>query len=204
MKLFGAPASPFVRRTLIVAQECGLMDKIELVEVAVMPGKPNREFSDNHNPLRQIPTLLTDDGKHIFDSSVICDYLIRLSGNETMLPLAGDARTQVLTTYALCNGITERAVQTRYETFARPEEYRWPAMIEDNFDRIHGGLKVLNNTVKDALDGPFDLSEAAFVALLKYLDFRFEDIGWREKYPNLIAPFDALCELESVKAAYAD
>lgn len=204
MKLFGAAASPFVRKTRIVAGECGLTDKIEIVEVAVAPGNPNWEYSENHNPLRQIPTLLTDGGTHIIDSFVISDYLIRLSGNETMLPTKGEARTKVLNTHALCNGITERAVQTRYETFARPEAYRWPAMIDDNFDRIRGGLTTLNNTINETLDGPFDLSEAAFVAMLKYLDLRFDDLQWRENYPALVEPFDAMCALASVEAAYSD
>ncbi|MEO1065930.1 MAG: glutathione S-transferase family protein [Pseudomonadota bacterium] len=203
MQLFYAATSPFVRKTMIVACECGLMDEIELVATTVAPGNSNRDFGDNHNPLRQIPTLKLSDGNHLYDSFVICDYLVERAGNKTMLPAEGALRTQVLRNHALLNGMTERAVATRYETFARPEEYRWPAMIEDNFDRIDKGLQWLNANIAHQLDGPFDISEAAFVALMKYLDLRFEDLGWRDKFPALVEPYEALCEIESVKAAYA-
>lgn len=203
MKLWQNPASPFVNKTRIVIQECGLADKIELIEIVVAPGNPNREFGEQ-NPLRMIPTLVLEDGTKLHDSLNICDYLIRLSGNETMLPTSGDERTNVLQVHAVCNGVTERAVATRYETFARPEEYRWPAMIDDNFDRIENGLAWVNENVADLLSGPFDLSEASFVAMLKYLDFRFETIGWRDKYTALVEPYEAMCEMASVRAVYGD
>lgn len=203
MKLYFSPASPFVRKALIVAHECGLANRIETVEVTVQPGNPNRDYGANRNPLRQIPVLETDEGENLFDSFVICDYLARLSGNTAIVPADGSGRTRVLKIHALCNGITERAVQTRYESFVRPEPYRWPAMIDDNMDRIHSGLKLLDGSAASALSGPFDLADAAFVAMLRYLDLRYETIGWRTLYPNLVAPFEALDEMACVKAAYA-
>lgn len=202
MKLFYNPASPFVAKTLIIAHECGLNDKIERISTTLVPGKPDHEFG-KQNPLRQIPTLVTDDNVNLFDSFVICDYLIRISGNETLLPASGPDRTKVLQMHALCNGATERAVQTRYETFARPEQYRWPEMIDDNFDRIKCTLSLLQDNV-NRFDGPFDLSEAALVALLRYLDFRFPDLEWRTHYPKLVEPFEALNEMGCVQAAYAE
>lgn len=201
MKLYYSPASPFVAKVLIIAHECGLADKIECIDTKVVPGNPNLEYSEQ-NPLRQIPALMTDDGVMIYDSFVICDYLIRLANNETLLPVSGPERTKILNMHALCNGATERAVQTRYETFARPEQFRWPEMIDDNFGRIKGTLALLEDNVK-AFDGPFDISEAALVALLRYLDFRFSDLDWRTNYPKLVEPFESLNEMGCVQAAYA-
>lgn len=202
MKLYYNPASPFVAKVLIIANECGLADKIEKVSITVGPGNPDHEYA-KQNPLRQIPTLITDDGESLYDSFVICDYLIQRAGNKTLLPESGSNRTRVLQRHALCNGATERAVATRYETFARPEQYRWPEMVADNFDRIRGSLALLNDTAS-AFDGPFDLSQAAFVTLLRYLDFRFSDtIDWRADYPNLIEPFESLNAMGCVEAAYA-
>lgn len=201
MKLYSNPASPFVNKTLIIAHECGLLDEIERVDIALAPGNPNHEFG-KQNPLRQIPALINETGTCLYDSFVICDYLIARAGNKTLLPADGPERTHVLHMHALCNGIMERAVATRYETFARPEEYRWPAMIDDNFDRIDKGLAWLNANIDEALAGPFDLASATFVAMLKYLDFRFDHLGWRTKYPALKEPFDALSQRSCVKAAY--
>ena len=201
MKLYYSPTSPFVAKVMIIAHECGLAEKIELIDTKVVPGNPNLEFSQK-NPLRQIPALMTDDGVMIFDSFVICDHLIRLSDNEALLPASGPEHTKVLNLHALCNGATERAVQTRYEMAARPEEYRWPEMIDDNLGRIKGALAALEDNVK-AFDGPFDISEAALVALLRYLDLRFKDMNWRKHYPKLVEPFEALNEMGCVQAAYA-
>lgn len=202
MQLYQNPASPFVNKTLIVIHECGLADKVELVEIALAPGKPNHDFG-KLNPLRMIPTLIREDGSALYDSYAICDFLIQLSGNETMLPANGEERANVLLGHAVCNGLMERAVATRYETFARPEEYRWPAMVDDNMNRIEESLAWLNENIDTLLGGPFDLSEASFVAAIKYLDFRFSEIGWRDKYPALTEPYDAMCQMASVKAAYA-
>ena len=71
-------------------------------------------------------------------------------------------------------------------------------------DRIENGLAWVNENVDDLLSGPFDLSEASFVSMLKYLDFRFETIGWRDKYTALVEPYDAMCEMASVKAVYGN
>jgi len=202
MKLYYNPASPFVAKVLIIANECGLADKIEKVSITLGPGNPDHEYA-KQNPLRQIPTLITDDGESLYDSFVICDYLIQRAGNKTLLPESGPNRIKVLQRHALCNGAAERAVATRYETFARPEQYRWPEMVADNLDRIRGSLALLNDTA-GAFDGPFDLSQAAFVTLLRYLDFRFSDtIDWRADYPNLVEPFESLNAMGCVEAAYA-
>ena len=39
------PASPFARKVRIAAIELGLIDKIEFIPAAVVPGQPNEEYS---------------------------------------------------------------------------------------------------------------------------------------------------------------
>ncbi len=201
MKLYGSKTSPFVAKCRIIINECGLKERIEIEDVSLSPGTINIDFAKK-NPLRQIPTLITEDGVALYDSFVICDYLIRMAGNKTLLPDNGPDRTRVLHIHALCSGITERAVQTRYEMAVRPEEYRWQTGIDDNMDRIKRGLSHLNDAVINAIDGPFDISEAAFVTMLRYLDFRYSDLSWREDYPNLVSPFESLNEMSCVQMAY--
>jgi len=40
--------------------------------------------------------------------------------------------------------------------------------------------------------------------MLKYLDFRFETIGWRDKYTALVEPYEAMCEMACVRAVYGN
>ena len=79
MILHWSPKSPFVRKVVIVAEECGLSDRIERRRsVAVFDAAPNPAILAD-NPLGKIPVLITDDGLKLVDSRVICDYLIDLS-----------------------------------------------------------------------------------------------------------------------------
>ncbi|HEX6635726.1 MAG TPA: glutathione S-transferase N-terminal domain-containing protein, partial [Usitatibacter sp.] len=74
MKLYYSPASPFVRKVLVCAHECGVANDIELVPTKVVPSEPNRDYA-SVAPLVKIPALERDDGPVLFDSIVICEYL---------------------------------------------------------------------------------------------------------------------------------
>ena len=67
MKLTFSPASPFARKVRIAAIELGLIDKIEFVPTAVVPGQPNDEYSKMY-PLKKLPALILDNGDIIVDS----------------------------------------------------------------------------------------------------------------------------------------
>lgn len=201
MKLYFAPTSPFVRKTLIVCHECGLAGSVEIVETAVAPATDNPTLSAV-NPLKMIPTLETDDGDVLMDSLVICDYLIARSGKQSLLPNDPARRTEILRNHALISGLTDRAVATRYENSLRPEEYRWPAMMEDNKTRIMTGLKWLDRKADD-FEGDLTLASAALVAFGRYLDLRFDDWSWRAKAPALASTFEGLNNQPSVQKAYS-
>ena len=66
--LYNGPNSPFGRKTKITAiiLEIPIEEKIIKIQEA--------EFIDNFNPLRKIPTLVTDNNQTIIDSDNICLY----------------------------------------------------------------------------------------------------------------------------------
>jgi glutathione S-transferase len=70
MKLHWSPRSPFVRKVMVFAHEAGLAGRIETVRTMAAMTQPNRDLM-RINPLGKIPTLITDDGKVLFDSTVI-------------------------------------------------------------------------------------------------------------------------------------
>ena len=55
MKLYFNPASPFVRKVLVVAKECGVADQLEIEEIALTPVNPHIPVSYTHLTL---PTIL--------------------------------------------------------------------------------------------------------------------------------------------------
>ena len=196
MKLAYSPASPYVRKVNVCAEELGLASRIENVPTKVVPSEPNRDYGKSA-PLMKVPSLTLDNGTVLFDSVVICEYLDSLAGGGKLFPASGDARWRALRMHALANGILDAAVLNRYETFLRPEPLRWDAWSQGQLAKVDQGVDELEHTV-DELKGMHIGSIAAGCAL-GYLDFRYADRGWREKHPRLAAWFDEISKRESFK-----
>jgi glutathione S-transferase len=181
MKLYNSPLSPFARKCRIVALELGLADSLELVAQSVSPVTPDAKYLQNANPLGKIPALLLDDGRALYDSHVICEYLCALAGDTRLVP-AGDARWDVLTRQALASGMTDAIILVRYETALRPEALRWADWSAGQTRKFEEGLAQFEATA-DRLDGPLDLAQIALACALAYTDARFPDLGWRARAP---------------------
>jgi len=195
MKIFFAPASPFVRKCLVAAAELGLREGIELVSAAAHPVNRDKNVVA-HNPLGKIPTLLADDGSVLYDSRVICEYLNAL-GDGHLLPREGNARWSVLAEQALADGICDAAVLTRYETFARPEPLRWNEWIAGQLEKVTSGLDFIEERAAGFADR-VDLGTIAFGCALGYLDFRFASLAWRDNRPHAAAWFERFGERPSM------
>jgi glutathione S-transferase len=201
MKLLTAPASPFGRKVKVVAIEKGVTEMMAFVAVATTPPTPNEQLSRD-NPLAKIPTLVLDDGRSLYDSFVICDYLDTLHSGEKVIPAAGARRWEVLTVHALGSGMSEAAVLCRYESVLRPEALRWPDWLSGQMKKVVGGLDWLEANVAvigNARAADADLGQIAVGCALGYLDFRFADLGWRATRPALAGWFMEFSERASMQ-----
>lgn len=197
MRLWHNPASPFARKVRIVARESGLLPRIEEIAVMVSPVNPNADLAAR-NPLVKIPALQTDDGCVLYDSSVICEYLDSLRGGEHVIP-SNATRWDALRLQSLCDGILDAAVLVRYETFVRPEQYRWTDWVNGQFTKIRNGLDALATEVP-AWGERFGIGQIGAVCVLGYLDFRFADENWRGPRPQLAQWYEATRQRPSVVA----
>lgn len=200
MKLFYNPASPFVRKVLIVAAETGVADQIDKEPVGLTPVKPSDSVIQQ-NPLGKIPALVLDDGTTLYDSRVICEYLNTLGGGN--LYGQGDDRWQVLRLEASADGICDAAVAVRYETFVRPEAFRWPEWIEGQKNKFRRSLAVLDAEASRYGDR-LNIGTIALAVALDYVDFRYPEEAWRDYYPNLAdwhKGFEQRPSFESTKPA---
>src|SRR5258708_2722170 len=73
------------------------------------------------NPLSKAPTLRTDDGMHLYDSPVICEYLDSIGAAPKLFPAAGPARWKALQQEALGDGILD-ATQPRRREIPLPQD----------------------------------------------------------------------------------
>ena len=201
MKLLSAPASPYGRKVKIVAIEKGLLDRIEVVAMPTTPATPNEQLARD-NPLAKIPTLVLSDGRSLYDSFVICDYLDTLHAGEKAIPAAGARRWAVLTVHALGSGIADAAILCRYETALRPEALRWADWTRGQMKKVTGGLDWLDSNVAalgSAGASDVDLGQIAVACALGYLDFRFADVDWRATRPRLAGWFAAFSQRASMR-----
>src|SRR5712691_5297041 len=153
MKLRYSPASPYVRKVMIVALEGSLAERIEKVPTTVLPVKANDALKAE-NPLVKVPALTTDAGETLYDSPVICESLDSLHKAAKMFPSAGPARWTALRRQALGDGILDAAILTRYETTVRPKELQWSEWIDGQMRKVRGALDALE---REDLNGPFDI-----------------------------------------------
>ena len=198
MQLIYAAASPFARKVRVLAHEAGLLERIELLDTAVLPTTLNEQVNAR-NPLGKIPVLLTDDGEALYDSRVICEYLDTLHQGRKVLP-EGAARWQVLRLAALADGLMDAALLARYERGVRPAELQWSAWLDGQLGKVQRALAELERQVGQ-LQGPLDLAQIGVACALGYLDFRFADIDWRVSHPGLAAFQQAFAQRDSMRSS---
>jgi glutathione S-transferase len=200
MKLFFSPTSPYVRKCLVLAHELGIVSQLKLLPSNAHPVNRDHTIVLN-NPLGKVPTLITDDGQVLYDSRVICEYLDARAGGK-LFPGGGAARWQALTLQSLCDGILDAALLARYEDVARPETMRWPEWRAGQLDKAETSLAHLQRH-PHLLDERVDIGTLSMACALWYLDLRFTEMAWRERYPAVAAWYAGFSQRESLRATWA-
>lgn len=196
MKLHWSPRSPFVRKVNIVLEECGLTDQVErLRNVAIFAAAPNPDILAD-NPLGKIPVLITDDGIRLFDSRVICEYLITREGRDDLLPTNPDIRMKHLRWQALGDGLTDILLLWRTE---RGRGDQASDVILSAFEtKTRAALAVLETESADLAQSGFGLGHISVVCALGQLEFRYADCGWKAALPGLAAWYAEVFKRPSV------
>jgi glutathione S-transferase len=183
MRLIYSPASPFVRKVVVLMYEAGLSDKVTLNPVATT-ALNTADDARAANPLGKIPALVRDGDSTIFDSRVICRYLDDLAGSN-LYP--ADRLWDVLTLEALADGIMESAVSMVYEVRLRPENEQSPAWIDAQWSKVTHALAALEADQFAAATGDVNMGQLAVACALGYLDFRHAGRNWQADFPKLAA-----------------
>ena len=175
MILFNGPNSPFGRKTKItsIVQEIVLEEKIIKVQEA--------NFLDKHNPLRKIPTLLTDD-LTIIDSDNICIYLDSISNKKTLFPK--NEYFKIISMVSVANGLMESVLERRMEII-RPTNEQSNSFINKQEIRIARTIKWLEENWKNYNDNYLTMDQIAIACSLEYTNFRLDN-QWEKDSPKLI------------------
>jgi glutathione S-transferase len=191
MKLIGSLTSPYVRKVRVVMAEKKLDCEFVLEDVWA------HDAILKSNPLGKVPCLVMEGGEAVFDSRVIVEYLDTLSPVGKLIPPSGRERTEVRTWEALADGLCDAAILARMEAgwSGRAEGERSQKWIDRQMSRVDAAIDAM---ARGLAEKPFcagihlTLADVAVGCALSYLDFRFPEIGWRTKHPNLQRLVDKL------------
>jgi glutathione S-transferase len=181
MILRSSPPSPFGRKVKLALAILGLSDRITIVAADLNTDVELKV----QNPLGKIPVLVLDDGRTLFDSRVILEYLDHLAGGGRILPREPDPRFAALRLQALCDGIMDASILQIYEARYRPEAVRHQPWLDMQAGKVTRGLAALEAD-SPGLDETPHVGQIALACALGYRDLRFKD-DWRGSYPKLAA-----------------
>ncbi len=187
MKLYGTITSPFVRRVRVVAEEVGC--PVERIDTATEAGLA--ELS-KVTPIRKVPVAVID-GRTLFDSRVIIDWLTTTRGYGTLAPPVDRWRQANLLNAV--DAATDSAIQLFYlRRDAVPAEgsvfeKRQMERVDAIFEWLGGELAADG---KSFGGGGLTLVEISVIAALDWMEFR-------KAYPT-----ERARKLLGLRAAWAD
>ncbi|AZN37594.1 glutathione S-transferase [Iodobacter ciconiae] len=182
MKLITSYTSPFGRKVRIVLAEKRI--EYQLIEDNTLSYESGVSIL---NPLGKVPILLLDDGRTLYDSSVIVDFLDHSSPAGKLIPSDHRQAISIKRREALADGISDAAVLIRQEQM-RPPPLQSTEWITHQQAKIERGLEHIANELEGQKWWGGDLFSLADVALgctLAYLDFRLPALDWQKRHPNL-------------------
>lgn len=182
MKLFSADASPFARKV----RACAVAREIDR-QIEIIPTDPHvyPPALLAANPLSKIPCLITSDGRALFDSPVICEFLDTIGDAPPMFPPKGGPRWKALKQQAVGDGIMDAAVfrrGLRGLTGREAEHAHHKGAIDRALDLLE--MELPHRGV--------DIGTVSVACALGYLDLRFAGEDWRGRRPVLAAWFAAI------------
>ncbi|KAF2856468.1 hypothetical protein T440DRAFT_524010 [Plenodomus tracheiphilus IPT5] len=198
MTLIYHPLSPYTRKVYMLAHELSLHSQITLRKVLVAPipipgWSTNTPDVANYNPMAKIPCLLTHDVPDgLFDSRVICEYLVNLAGVKRMQD--NQRYWQLRALHAAADGIMDAVVLITYEVRIRKGKglyfEEWVegqkgkiSRVLDRFERAVGEGVLCVPVVK----GPASADEVAVaVAVAATKALRYLGVDWAGGRPGLV------------------
>lgn len=203
MQLFWTPASPFTRKVCVAARELGLWERIEIRPTTwtLDWGYTTPRFTPGlaeANPVARIPTLVTDEGVPLGDSTIICLHLNEIAAPRSLIPADKLARQRMWSAYAVADGVLEAQIAMRAEHL-RPAAARSESFLDKQRTRIWRCLDTLERDVAH-LEGPIDLAQITTGIALGYQDWREWLEDFRPGRPRLAEWYARFAQHPSMKA----
>jgi glutathione S-transferase len=195
VKLIGSLSSPYVRKVRVVLSEKAIECPLLLEDVWAADTR-----IQHSNPLGKVPCLILDDGKSLYDSRVICEYLDSFQPANSLIPTPLAERIETQRWEALADGVLDAGVLVRLEYIQRGPAERSEKWLARQHGKIMAGLEVMEKDLGKNVwcaVGRFTLADIALGCALGWIAFRLPDMDWHANHPNLGRHFERLSQRPS-------
>ncbi len=199
MQLIGMLNSPYVRRVGIAL----ILARIPFTHRPISLFRDIDEFS-KVNPLLKAPTLVTERGMALMDSSVILTYLAGAHPTVAALtPSEPSRRLRALRATGIALTVMEKSVQRHYERALRPPDKRHGPWIDRIMSQLAAGLAALEAETPKAgwIGGELGLGDISVACAYAFVKGMLSDMADTDRYPNLAAFCGRAEELSAFRAA---
>lgn len=199
-RLINSRPSPYGRKVAIALLEKNLAFTVEYDE----PWGEN-SCTGSYSPLRQLPILITPDGKYIYDSTYILEWLEIVHPSPPLLPVDRDDRLTALKLKMLGERLMEVAQSLIFEQHRPDPSEAW---IVRQSQKIEGGLAEVDSLLDERLprpEQPIHLGHIALATTCLVWEFAVAEglspdtpeFRWRGRYPKLTHLLEALAQRPS-------
>ena len=182
MKLISATPSPYARKVRITLAEKGIPFEL----VTEVPWN-STTATPRYNPLEKLPVLILDDGRSVYESRYILEWIEAKHPTPPMLPDDLDERLFARQVEVVADGVCDACVMLFWERHRAPEQQsaEWKAR---QMRKVDGGMRALAEwagTRAYVVGDRFGLADVATGTVCRYLDVRFPDYTWRAAHKEL-------------------
>ena len=184
LKLISSKPSPYARKVRIALAEKSIPFEL----ISEVPWESTTQ-APRYNPLEKLPVLIFPNGKAIYESHYVLEYLEAKSTASPLLPKGPNSIDAALSFFE-----AQREHDERSEL--------WMARQRRKID---GGLEALADWLAESgdqqflVDNTFSIADIAAGSCLGYMKVRFPEHPWRTAYPHLDRYSERLEERQSFR-----
>jgi len=194
MKLISATPSPYARKVRIQLLEKGLPFEL----ITEVPWNDDTTVPA-YNPLEKLPVLILDDGRAVYESAYILEWIERMHPQPALMPADRDAYLEARRYMVLSDGICDAALLLFFERLREPGHRSEPWMARQ-LRKVERGLEALARDIgtrPHAVGNTLTLADISVAAPLGWLKVRAPDIDWASRHPTLSRYYDQLSQRDS-------
>ncbi len=193
MRLFYSYGSPFARKVRVFIREADMLSVVD--EQLVTLRSPDNEVL-RYGPAGKVPALLTDDGRLITESLVICAFLDALHDGRRLTPDDDPARTTLLGIETMATELID-SLSWRVREVWRPRGEQSPSFLAYEAERCKRCYDALVGVLPD-LAGPVTSAQITVAVALSTADWFHEGDDWRAGRSDLAGWYRRFAERPSM------